>query len=330
MTAFRSGALSATDIFQWLVDLRAAPHTPESGFNVSAIFRARLSTRDDYYFAGLNVENSDHRLSSHGEEGAISAAVAALGPEVELTEGWVMGAPAHVTPASQSTFTGLRVTCCGKCTQQMVGLALPDAPIHSVALDGTQDTRLMRDMLAAPFSFRQMMSVMPGSNTSLNTIAVPDDITVLQRLTRTGKLEKADIFNWLQELPSIDHASKVSHSAVLRLDNGTYVAGTKVEEAAYIDISPVQAAVAIARAHYGPCKIEEVWSLATGRDGKQLQPDQYMPLPLSNLQVIAENTDNPTLLMHYFTSSGAAQSATLTEATRMMPTTARPYRTYRP
>jgi len=328
MTAFRSGALSATDIFQWLVDLRAAPHTPESGFNVSAIFRARLGTRDDYYFAGVNVENIDHRLGVHAEESALAAAVTSLGPQARLVEGWLMGAPADVTPSSNSLFTQQKATCCGICLQHLTGVALPDMPVHSVALNNTQETRLMRDLLGAPFTDAQMDTIDQRQSNSPGMLLSDADVTA--RLTRTGKLEKADIFNWLQELPLIDHASKVSHSAVLRLDNGAYVAGTKVEEAAYIDISPVQAAVAIARAHYGPCKIEEVWSLATGRDGKQLQPDQYMPLPLSNLQVVAENTDNPTLLMHYFTSSGAAQSATLTEATRMMPTTARPYRTYRP
>src|SRR5437762_371186 len=93
MNSFRKGALSAADIVQWLKELRSHAYVPESGYCVSAVFRARLGGTDDYYFGGVNAENIEHRISTHGEEGCIAGMVTGLGNRVRMAEGWVMGAP---------------------------------------------------------------------------------------------------------------------------------------------------------------------------------------------------------------------------------------------
>ena len=136
MKNFRKGHQNEKEIIDWLRDMRGSPYVPASGFDVTVVFRAKIGNADDYYFTGVNVENPDHRLSTHGEEAALSAMVTGLGKQVELVEGWVMGAPKHLKPGSADPLANNKCTCCGKCRQQIAGFAGPDVKIHSVSLNG--------------------------------------------------------------------------------------------------------------------------------------------------------------------------------------------------
>jgi cytidine deaminase len=325
LKVFRSGHQTSDSIYQWLLELRSQALTPESGFAVSTVFRAKLGDRDDFYFAGVNAESCDHRLSTHGEEGAIAAAMTGLGRHAELVEGWVMGAPANIKPNDISPFTGSFASCCGKCRQQLAGLAAPQMPIHEMALNGQSQTVTLGESLPRPFSFRNF-SAPVATNTV--TSPAPEPTHIAERLIRQRPQDTHAISQWLRELDSVDEASKISQSIVLRLDNGAYVAGVKVEEAAFVSISAAQAAVAITLAEFGPCHVEEAWVFTKGRDGKELQPRQYGTLPLSGLQTLLQVATSPDIPLHYIAVDGHAIDATLLGAALLAPSSARPLQTY--
>lgn len=326
LNVFRSGHLSPAEVFQWLLDLRGHPNNPESGFDVTTVFRARIGKRDDFYFAGVNVENADHRLSTHGEEGAIAAAVTGLGKEAELVEGWVMGAPRGLKPTDNNPFVHNFASCCGKCRQQLAGLASPDMPVYEFALSGQSQAVRLGDTLPRLFSFRNFIAeAIPAADA---LALAPTPAQVAHRVMRAGPQTLTQIAQWLRDLDSIDHASKISQSAVLRLDNGAYVAGTKVEEAAFVSISAPQAAVAIAHAQFGPCKVKEAWVFTKGRDGKELQPGQFGTLPMSGLQTLLQVATSPDIPLHYIAADGHVIDTTLMGAARLAPTSARPLQNY--
>jgi cytidine deaminase len=252
MKIFRKGKLSATEITEWLVSLRGHAHVPESGFPVTAVFRARVQGVDDYYFAGVNVENAEHRLSTHGEEGAIAAMVVGLGPQAEIVEGWVMGA-LRTAPVDSDNLA----SCCGKCRQQIAGFATADVKIHAVALNGKISTTTVGDFLPDVFTFRQFLTEAPAVKKT--STAAPSAAEVEGRLIWQGNLTEHEIFTWLERTESVDYASKIPQAIVLQLDNGAYVAGAKVEEAAFNDMNAAQCALAIAVSEFGIRRIVGAW-----------------------------------------------------------------------
>jgi cytidine deaminase len=282
MDNFRKGKLSAAEVYQWLLALRPNAHVPSSNFSVTSVFRARAGGEDDYYFAGVNVENDDHRLATHGEEGAIAAMVTALGKQAEIVEGWVMGAPLSIKPGDKDPAADALCSCCGKCRQQIAGLAAEDAKIHYVTLNGKTSTTTVGAFLPELFTFR---SYIPG------LVKDQGGAVSLKNLTRKGPLDEGDIEAWLKSLESVDYATKVTQSIILKLDNGFYVAGTKVEEAAFVDISAAQAATANAVTAFGTRIVEEVWVYSKGRDEKRLL--------LSSLQVLLEFARDEKLPVRY-------------------------------
>jgi cytidine deaminase len=287
MESFRKGRLTETEVYQWLLALRPHAHVPSSNFPVTTVFRARAGGEDDYYFGGVNVEYVDHRLATHGEEGSISGVVTALGKQAEIVEVWVMGAPLGVKPGDGSPFADAIVSCCGKCRQQIAGLAAEEAKIHYVTLNGKTSTTTVDAFLPERFTFRNYI---PDLAKSHGGTASP------KNLVRKGPLTEVEIENWIKSLESVDYATKISQSMVVRLDNGFYAAGTKVEEAAFQDISAAQAAMANAVTAFGARSVEEVWVYTRGRDEK---------LPLSSLQVLFEFVKHETLLVHYLGQGGA-------------------------
>ncbi len=322
MDHFRKGNLSGAQVYQWLLDLRAHPHIPESGFAVSAIFRARCGTDDDYYFAGVNVENMDHRLSTHGEEGAISALVTALGKQAEIVEGWVMGAPRHIKPGDKDPSADAQVSCCGKCRQQIAGLASENTKIHYVTLNGEVTTTTVGKFLPDLFSFRQFIPDLVRDQ-GKGVAPVADDVQ--KKLLRRGPLTDKEIQSWLKSLEPVDYASKISQSVVLKLDNGFYVAGARVEEAAFIDISAVQAAIANAASAFGTFTVENAWVYTCGRDEKKLPAGNFGTLPMSALQVLLEFSKGEMLPLHYLGDGGLAVLKTLISAAEIAPVSHRAF-----
>lgn len=301
MGIFRHHPLTTAQIVRWLQDLRGNAYVPESNFDVTAILRAQIGGDATYYFGGVNVENVDHRMGTHGEEGAIAASVTALGKYTEIAEVWFMGAPLGMEPTSPSPLVDNLTASCGKCRQQIVNLATgPDIPMHCVSLKGDIETTTLRQLLPKNFSFRDIAPELAHAHsTRQEGLALPDTNIIERRLSRMGPLNKKEICAWLHELQSIDFATQIGHSVIIGLSNGHYVAGVKVEEAAYIDISAIQSAVAIASAMFGRITITQVWSFTRGRDGEMGSQDFFAPLTLASLQILSEFTPSLTHLAIY-------------------------------
>ena len=311
--------LSDAAIGDWLRDLRGHPHCTESGFAVTAVFRARLGAGDTFYFAGVNVENPDHRVSTHGEEGALAAMVVALGKAAEIVEGWVMGAPKDLKKGTADPLGDVAVSCCGKCRQQIANFAAEDVVIHSLALNGAASATTMGACLPDQFTFRQFRP--EAAERQATDAPPPIAAAVEQRLIRAGAaLSPADIFDWLRTLESANAATGTSDAVVLRLADGAHVAGVKIEEAAFLDVNAIQAAAAIANAEFGHIKVTEAWSHAHGYPDQS--DDTVIPPHLSALQTLKEFAAGPDIPLHLFDRRGTMRDLTLTEAARLPLTTA--------
>ena len=306
MENFKKGRLSQGEIVQWLGQLRKNAHVPESGFIVTAVFRARAAGADDYYFAGTNVENIDHRLTTHAEEGCLAAMVTGLGRHAEIVEGWVMGAPKDLQKSD------MLVSCCGKCRQQIAGFADAAVEIHAVSLNGATASTTVGAFLPNPFTFRAYS----GDVISPDFSAARADDDVKKKLTRHGPLTEKEIAVWLKEIESVDYASKLSQAMVLKLDNGAYVAGAKIEEAAFVSMSAAQTALAIAVAGFGACKVQAVWVYTKGRDGKELPAHSAGLLTLSALQTLAPFAENGDIPVRFLAGDGSVAQMTFSGAVR--------------
>ena len=313
--------LTQEEITQWLRDLRGNPYVPGSGFDVTAVFRAKLGNDDTYYFAGVNTENSDHRLSTHGEEGCISAMTTALGKQAEFVEGWVMGAPSELKPGSDSPMADVKVTCCGKCRQQVAGFAAPEVKIHSVSLNGEMESTTVGEFLPGAFSFRQFAPELAAEQKTRHFIKPPSAEEAQNRLIRRGvELSQEDIFAWVKDIDPVDFASQTSKTVVVKLANGAYVAGSSVEDAAYVSINPLQSAMAIATGEFGKQEVLEVWTFSRGRGGKELPEDAHQPLNLASIQALAEFARNKEIPIHLFNGKGETKDIKLKNAVQYTPT----------
>lgn len=290
--------LSQEEITDWLRQLRGHPYSKASGFEVTAIFRMRVGKDENVYVAGVNVENVDHRLSTHAEEGAISAMTTAFGKKAEMVEGWVMGAPANLKQGSTDPLANNLVTCCGKCRQQLYGVSRENMPIHSVSLNGTvqsaEETKTLKELLPEAFTFDQFSPEKKADKDNASDAPLNFE-EAKHRLYRTGPLSEKQIKEWLNKLESIDYATGTSQAVIVELSDKTFVAGVKVEEASYVDIDPMQSAMATAHALCGNTeKIAKIWTSSKARAlGNAPQPapleeDMHRPLNLSAVQVATQ------------------------------------------
>jgi cytidine deaminase len=294
MNVFKQDPLTQDQIALWLRALRPHAHAPLSCFHVACVLRS-----GDFYFGGVNVEMADHRLTTHGEEGAISALIAALGGGAKIDEGWILGADRDARDGNYCA------PPCGKCRQQIISLAGPEARIHSFSLSGAMETFRVKDFLPGVFS--------PGGIADKVSAASSSP----RALTRKGPLAPPEIKTWLESLESAAFVSGVTQSAVLRLGNGFYVAGTKVEEVAFISINPAQAAAAVAVSAFGRQEIEEVWFYT------KAPPDTYASMPLSALQTLHEFAAHDKIPLHFL--GGAEVTLDLQQAAKVAPTTDKPF-----
>ena len=323
MKNFRKGKLSDAEIVQWLRDLRKNSYAPETDFFVTAVFRARVQGVDDYYFGGVNIENTDHRIATHAEEGCIAAMVTGLGRNAEIAEGWVMAAPKGINAGDHDPAADTLISCCGKCRQQIAGLAAEDVKIHAITLNGRQSSTTVGAFLPDLFTFRQYIPELLAPKKT-NTSA-PSYNEVKDKLIRHGELTEEEIFAWLKEIESIVYISKVSQSLVLELDNGVYVAGAKIEEAAFISINAAQNAVAVAVSTFGERRIRKVWVYTKGGKGREIPADSFGTLTLPALQTLSEMAEHEEIPVHFFMENGDAISMTLSEATKVAPTYRKPF-----
>ena len=326
--------LSQEEITHWLRELRGHPFNPSSGFDVTAVFRAKFRGDASYYFAGVNVENPHLRLSSHGEEGAIAAIATAFGKGGEIVEGWLMGSPNTAKPGDDNPLANIQVSCCGKCRQQIAGLANSDVVIHSISLNGAHEKTTVGEFLPNVFTFKQFApdALQPSY---VGPLSVED---IQNRLYRDGELGEEEILSWLKSLESIDHATQTSHAVILKLSGNKYVAGVSVEEAAYVSIDPISCAIAIANTVFGnTVNVEAVWTLSKNKKRvessatsstfplldaykkQQALDDTMTPLPLSSIQVLMQFAASDTIPIHNFSERGNKEVYPLNESALHIP-----------
>lgn len=251
----------------------------------------------------------------------------ALGKKAEIVEGWVMGAPKALSKGVTDPLADNCVSCCGKCRQQIAGFADPAVKIHSVSLNGAHKETTVGAFLPDAFTFRQFMPELAANHDNAASVVQdgPSEQEARLRLVRTGALSEEAVKAWLHALESVDFASKTSHSVIIRLANGAYVAGVKIEDAAFVSIDPLQAAVAIANAEFGEQKVLEVYSLGKGRDEASIPPESYMPLSGSAVQVLAQFAAHPDIPIHMVNGKNESKSIRLSDAARYIPTFDQPF-----
>ena len=175
------------------------------------------------------------------------------------------------------------------------------------------------------FSFKDYIPEAGAEHKNKNPVTPPTAEQVENRLRRQGKtLSDAEILHWLKSLESVDYATKNTQAAIVELANGAYVAGTKIEEAAFVSINPLQSAMAVAASAFGTQQVKKVWTLASGRDGQELPPDAFQPLSLAAIQTLAQFAQSLDIPVNIFNAKGEMDTVALKNTASTPPTFAKP------
>ncbi|WP_148285147.1 cytidine deaminase family protein [Micavibrio aeruginosavorus] len=304
--------LDEKTIMPWLRDVRMQAYAPASGYRVGAVLIVKTAT-GFLGFAGVNVESIEHRLSIHGEEGALSALVTTLGPDVAIESAWVIGGV-----DDHGSESDMVAHCCGNCRQQLAGLArTPDIRVRNCALSGRVVDTALNDLLPDSFSFDNFNAESSALRSrAIETITPDQDVNDLAR--RAVRNEPHDIpalRAWAGELKSLNYASHTSQTVILALDNGTYVAGVKIENAVFTGLSAMQAALAIANVSQKPgWSVTEAFVFSErGGDAGALRGDEIMPLSLSALQILNEFSKSSIIPLTHLCANGDGMTMTLAD-----------------
>lgn len=291
----------------WVRSLRARAYAPGSHYKVADLLGMK-SARGMVYFGGVNVECLDHRQSVHSEECAIGFMVTALGKKAAIHEAWVIGAPESLTGPCDHPLAAIGGQPCGNCRQQIFGLAADEnIPIHCLSLNGHDTIRTIGYLLPDAFQFEDFDNAAAEERSAARGHLAPDDIdTLLERVMRKGPLTRQQIFSWLDTLESIDYASRIGQAVIIGLDNGHYVAGVKVENAAYTGLSAMQAALGIATVNFGKSTVREIYTLSKSRRPDMQDKDMVYPLSLPSIQGLNEFVADVKIPVTLFTESGDA------------------------
>lgn len=231
-------------------------HCPISGFAVAATIRCSLGGTE-YRFDGVNVEQSEHRLSTHAEEGAIAAAHTALGPDFVIEEMWVLARP---RPDAPRVWPNRRpVACCGKCRQQITAFAKAATPIHAFSSGNVTVSTTAAEFLPAPFALPRSFNA---------PIAPPVDLI---------KHDPSDamVEDWLRLAARPGLISGEARAVAIKLADNAVVIGSGLEDQAFLSVSPAQAALAIAASLGRELKIKKYWPT----DGKISDAEQQVLRP---------------------------------------------------
>lgn len=289
----------------WLLRLRSRAYAPGSHYNVADILGMRCA-KGMLYFAGVNVECLDHRQTVHSEECAIAFMVTAMGKRAAIHEAWVLGAPASLSGPGDHPMADLDGQPCGNCRQQILGLAADDQiPVHCLSLNGRDTVKTIGYLLPDAFQFDDFNPEAAAERQAARGFLAPDNPEdLMRRVLRRGSLPQAEIHDWISQLESVDYASRIGQAVIIKLDNGFYVAGVKVENAAYTGLNAMQAALGIATVNFGKVSVEEIYALSTSRRPDMPERDMVYPLSLPSLQGLNEFVADPGIPVTLFTQGG--------------------------
>lgn len=317
-------SIDQDEVNDWLRTLRLRAYVPGSGYKIAAVFA--MKRKSDFVMAGgVNVECFDHRLNSHAETAAISMLATVFGKAMVLDEGWTLGAPGTLTGPSDDPLGDKPGATCGACRQHINEFARhADMTVSSLALNGQRQSDSLASLLPHSFSFSNFDPAVFQAKIDAQTKGSDLDLTAIHRqVVRHGTLNEKQVLHWLQSLESIDYASGLDYSVILRLSNGDYVAGVKVENAAYVGTSAVQSALANAVTMYGSIEVAEIYA-----HGRRIgaAPDLVYPVPLSGLQGLNEFVaiDQRKIPVTLFTQEGDSITIGLGQATGLSTSFAHP------
>jgi cytidine deaminase len=289
----------------WVRRLRLKAYAPGSDYKVADVLGMK-SAGGMVYFGGVNVECLDHRQTVHSEECAIGFMVTAMGKAATIHEAWVMGAPGFLHGPADHPMADLDGQPCGNCRQQILGLAADeDVPIHCLSLNGHDSVRSIGYLLPDAFQFADFdPQAAAEREAARGTLATEDIETLMARVIRKGPVSQEQIFAWLDSLESVDYASRIGQAVIIGLDNGYYVAGVKVENAAYTGINAMQAALGIAVVNFGVVTVREIYTLSKSRRPDMPARDMVYPLSLPSIQGLNEFVADTTIPVTLFSEAG--------------------------
>jgi cytidine deaminase len=302
-----SKTLSDKEMFEWLKSLRHNSYAPASNYMVSSVLRTKVDDQD-FYFGGVNCENIEYSLGTHGEDGAISSMITALGPHANIEEVWTFGA----LKGSENKDHKGNGSCCGRCRQRIAGFGNAETVVHNVSPSGEIITSTLKNILPRSFSFKSILPELDlKKNECLKEVSAE---SISKHLAQKGDLSTEELHRWLVKLKSVCYSSLISQSVIVKTDKDSFVAGVKIEDAAFTGINAAQASIANARAIYGDFKIKELNVMSFSKEPTILPANAYQPLTLSALQVIREFIDSKEVKINYFNKDKGFKSFTYDEA----------------
>jgi hypothetical protein len=174
--------------------------------------------------------------------------VTALGPAVQLHELWTIAGPRVLDETSDHPLAKHHPSCCGKCRQQIAGFAIaPNMPVHALSLKGDYKTTTVAEFLPHGFTFKDIYAdfTLPAAIPVEQVLTLPQ---VEQKLCGAAPENNQQSLQWLGNLRGFNPVTQQSRPLLLSFTNGQAAAGVMIEDAAFISISPAQAALAIAYA----------------------------------------------------------------------------------
>lgn len=329
-----------SQIHKLLMDQRSHSHVVNSNFSVTAVGRINYQGKD-LYCVSSNGEYLNHRTSTHGEEGVMAIMHTALGKSAQLTGLWVMGGVIGTQPGSEAA--NLLVTCCGKCRQQICSCANADVPVTSVSINGNVQQTTVGEFLPQSFGFKDFdVKDLQPSRLNYSSFSVAD---LEKRVVCQGvALSDAEIFDWLNSLEAVDHANKKEEMVVIQVAENTYVAGVSIQEAAYISINAMQAALSNARTAFGEFEVQRVWSRTKDngltesasstisfpapamisqfeafKNSANTISQRFSPLNGSSLEALREFSTNTNAPITLFNDNGLTATYSFNNAARFIP-----------
>lgn len=304
----KADVLSFDEIYGWLKSLRSHPFVEQSKFDVTSVLRVKTD-EGIFHVGGVNVENIELTVGTCAEEGALAAAVTTFGEHVDILEGWVMGAASGAQSADLACYP------CGECRQRLAQYTNPDAKFHMVSLNGElKDTKTRGELLPMAFSFRDFASEESKLLSAKKLPTKKRDAKNRLFAEPEKPLSSSEIHAWMDELQSDVRASGTDRRLVFRLSNGAYVAGVKMDNAAYpSSTTAVQSAIAIMNARYGAETIQEMWTSIIYRDPKvnEEKAANFPAISGAALQVIFQFAANDQIPVNIHAINGQVRSISL-------------------
>lgn len=251
--------LTEEQIIGKLRELRNNSLCDKSDFAVSALLRFELPNGRFATFAGVNVEmTGPNNNAMHAEQAAYVSAIANFGPNIRLTDVYVMGAMKNITEGTEHHDGNKFIQPCGHCRQILCQQNTLDAVIHSVSVNGAIDSKTYTLGESLKHAFTDDSLTVNGKKSGSNKqnpsnqhLFSNTGKTSPQSLSNANKpLTTHQAFDYLKNLKpliiNLKHEGNDSTTAcLLKVTGGArYYTGVLVQEMGFQTTNPFNAAFA--------------------------------------------------------------------------------------